>query len=297
MPPDSRAIALFLDMLLAERGAAGNTVLAYGRDLAGASDTLGGRLAGADEADMRRLFADWAALKPASIARKRSALRRFFGFLLMEGIRADNPMSAIAAVKPGRGLPKTLSKAEMLAMFAVLDADVADDAPGARRMKALVELLYGSGLRATELVSLPRHAIRPTQPFAIISGKGGKERLVPLSPAAMAAAAAHAADVPRDMAYLFPSGRSHLSRVRLFQMVKALAARAGINPLRVSPHVLRHAFATHLLEGGADLRVLQTLLGHADIGTTEIYTHVSAGRLVETVTTLHPLAGDAPSTR
>ena len=288
---DGAAIDRFLEMMAAERGAARNTLLAYGRDLEGASADLSGGLAAADTADLERLFAGWATLAPASVARKRSALRRFFAFLVAEGIRPDNPAGAIAGVKPGRPLPRTLSVDEVDRMFAVLAGLQADDpGPAPVRLKALIELLYGSGLRATELVSLPRNAIRPPQPFAIVRGKGDKERMIPLSPAALAAVEAQLAFVPRDSRYLFPSGRSHLSRIRLYQMVKALAARAGIAPDRVSPHVLRHAFATHMLANGADLRALQTLLGHADISTTERYTHVDSARLVATVRGLHPLA-------
>ncbi len=288
--PDSRAIALFLDMLASERGAARNTLLAYGRDLEGASADLSGRLAGAGGEDLERLFAGWADLAPASLSRKRSALRRFFAFLVAEGIRPDNPALAIAGVKAGRPLPKTLSVDEVDRLFATLDTDLAD-APGpqAVRLKALIELLYGSGLRATELVALPRNAIRPPQPFAIVRGKGEKERMIPLSPAALSAVAAQLQLVPKDSRWLFPSGRTHLSRIRLYQLVKALAARAGLSPDRISPHVLRHAFATHMLANGADLRALQTLLGHADISTTERYTHVDSARLVATVKGLHPL--------
>jgi integrase/recombinase XerD len=289
--PDPRTIALFLDMLASERGAAKNTLAAYGRDLAGASEDLAGRLATAEPADLARLFAGWQALAPASLARKRSALRRFFGFLVAEGIRPDNPAATIDGVKPGRPLPKTLSPQEVDRLLETLDADIAENpGPQAIRLKALLELLYGSGLRATELVSLPRNAIRPPQPFAIVTGKGNKERMIPLSPAALTAVEAQLALVPKDSRWLFPSGRTHLSRIRLFQLVKALGARAGIAPDRISPHVLRHAFATHMLQNGADLRALQTLLGHADISTTERYTHVDGARLAATVKGLHPLA-------
>ena len=156
-------------------------------------------------------------------------------------------------------------------------------------MAALLELLYGSGLRATELVSLPRNAIQPDRPFLILRGKGGRERLVPVSDRARAAVALWREHVAADRAFLFPSGKGHLSRVRLYQLIRALAAAAGIPPDRISPHVLRHAFATHLLEGGADLRALQSMLGHADIATTEIYTHVDSRRLVELVNERHPL--------
>ncbi|MBV9527387.1 tyrosine-type recombinase/integrase, partial [Sphingomonas sp.] len=164
------------------------------------------------------------------------------------------------------------------------------DEPAAVRNLALLELLYGSGLRATELVSLPRGALRKGQPFLIVRGKGAKERLVPISSRAEDAIARWIGRVPGDAMWLFPSGKQHLSRVRLFQIVRHMAADAGIAPERVSPHVLRHAFATHLLSGGADLRVLQSLLGHADIATTQIYTHVDSARLVELVNTRHPLA-------
>lgn len=290
--PDSRAIALFLDMLVAEKGAARNSVLAYGSDLRLASAVLAGGLTQADEAALAALFAGWGALKPASIARKRSALRRFFAFLASEGLRPDDPSLSIAGVGPARPLPKTLSGADVSRMFAQLEAELAamPEAGAALRLKALFELLYGSGLRATELVSLPRHAIRPPQPYAIVRGKGGKERLVPVSEPALAAVAAWHPHIAKDSKWLFPSGKSHLSRVRLYQMVKALAARSGIDPARVSPHVLRHAFATHMLENGADLRVLQTLLGHADISTTERYTHVESARLQAAVEQMHPLA-------
>jgi len=292
--PDDRAIALFLDMLAAERGAAANTLSAYGRDLAGASQTLGGGLAAASPGQIESLFAGWRDLAPASVSRKRSALRRFFGFLTAEGIRADNPALLIAGVKPGRPLPKTLTVEDVDRLLAVVDADLAEEATPQRvRLKALVELLYGSGLRATELVSLPRNAIRPPQPYAIVTGKGNKERLIPLSPAALKAVETQLALVPKDSRFLFPSGKGHFTRVRLYQLVKAMAGRAGIDPQRVSPHVLRHAFATHMLANGADLRALQMLLGHADISTTELYTHVDSGRLVSTVQRLHPLGEDS----
>jgi len=285
---DREAIALFLDMLTAERGAAANTVAAYGRDLAQASERLGGRLAAADGAALAGLGEEWRDLARASVARKASALRRFFGFLAAEGHRPDDPSRDLPRPAAARPLPKTLSNADVDRLFAVLED--APETPANLRRRALVELLYGSGLRATELVSLPRGAIRPDRPYAVLRGKGDKERLVPVGDRALAAVAAHAAQVPADARYLFPSGAKHLSRVRLFQIVKALAAQAGIPPDRISPHVLRHAFATHLLEGGADLRALQTMLGHADISTTQIYTHVQTRHLVDLVRAKHPLA-------
>ncbi|WP_279379516.1 tyrosine recombinase [Polymorphobacter arshaanensis] len=287
---DQRAIALFIDMLAAEQGAARNTLLAYERDLRGASETLGGALVAADSAALARLGASWSVLARASVARKGSALRRFFGFLQRDGLRADDPARDLPSPVAARPLPKTMDGGDIARLFAALDDY--PQTPATLRLRALVELLYGSGLRATELVSLPRHAVQPGRGFAILTGKGGKERLVPIGSRAAAAVEAHAVNVPKDARYLFPSGAKHLSRIRLYQMVKALAADAGIPPDRISPHVLRHAFATHLLEGGADLRALQILLGHADIATTQIYTHVQTKHLVDLVTSKHPLGDD-----
>ena len=288
---DARARALFLDMLAAEEGVARNTILAYERDLRLASDKLGGALTTAAEADLARLAASWDGLARASVARKASALRRFYGFLAQEGHRADDPSRHLPRPGAARSLPKTLSAAEAAAMCD-LAARLSEERPGMRsaRLRALIELLYGSGLRATELVSLARHAIVAGRPYAIVRGKGNKERLVPVGRAALDAVAAYVPHIPAASPYLFPSGRAHLTRVRLFQLVRALAGEAGIAPERVSPHVLRHAFATHLLGGGADLRALQTMLGHADIATTQIYTHVEGSRLAEIVNSKHPLA-------
>ena len=288
---DRQLIAAFLEMLAAEAGAALNTRLAYGRDLEGASALLGGRLSGASQAELKRLSEAWLALKPATVARKAAALRRFYGFLHDEGLRSDDPSAALPRPAGGRALPKILGHDSVAALFAELDRRRREE-PGAAalRLTALVELLYGSGLRATELVSLPRHAVHPDKPFLILRGKGSRERLVPISDRARAAVAEWASLVPRDSLWLFPSGKSHLSRVRLHQLLKQLASASGVAPERISPHVLRHAFATHLLEGGADLRALQMLLGHADIATTQIYTHVDSARLVELVNARHPLA-------
>src|SRR4051812_43642693 len=278
-------------MMAAEAGAARNTLLAYERDLRGASEQLGGSLSGASAEKLKSLSEAWMPLKRSTVARKAAALRRFFGFLHDEGFRADDPSSALPRPSGGRPLPKVLGHDAVDALFAELERRRRDEAgPAALRVTALGGLLYGSGVGATELVSLPRHALRPDQAFLILRGKGDKERLVPISDRARAAVAEYSALVPRDQPWLFPSGRKHLSRVRLFQLVRELAAAAGIPPERVSPHVLRHAFATHLLEGGADLRALQLLLGHADIATTQIYTHVDSRRLVELVNARHPLA-------
>ena len=289
---DRRSIAAFLEMMAAEAGAARNTLLAYQRDLDGASNLLEGRLAAASPDELKRLAEAWMPLKRATVARKAAALRRFFGFLHDEGMRRDDPSSALPRPGAERGLPRVLDHQAVDALFAEIERRKSEGGTAALRLAALVELLYGSGLRATELVSLPRAAVSPDRPFLIIAGKGGRERLVPISDRARAAVASWSAHVPRDALYLFPSGSKHLSRVRLYQLIKALAADSGIPPERISPHVLRHAFATHLLEGGADLRAVQMLLGHADIATTQIYTHVDSKRLIELVNARHPLATD-----
>jgi integrase/recombinase XerD len=291
---DRQLIAAFLEMMAAEAGAATNTLLAYERDLRGASELLGGRLADAAPEALKSLAGQWAELKRATVARKSAALRRFYAFLQDEGLRADDPSPALPRPAGGRTLPKILDHHHVDGLFAEIDRRLRES-PGAAalRLSALVELLYGSGLRATELVSLPRHALRPDQPFLILRGKGGKERLVPISDRARAAVTAWSALVPRDSPWLFPSGKAHLTRVRLYQLIRELAAGAGIPPERISPHVLRHAFATHLLEGGADLRALQLLLGHADIATTQIYTHVDSRRLIDLVNSRHPLADES----
>jgi integrase/recombinase XerD len=288
---DATAIDRFLEMMAAQAGAAANTLAAYRRDLTLASAALDGTLAIADRAALERLADGWGELSKATVARKAAALRRFFGYLVDDGDRADDPSPALPRPGTKRSLPRTLDHGDVERLFAAIDARLAREPviPTDLRLSALFELLYGSGLRATELVSLPRGAIHPDRPFLILKGKGGRERLVPISDRARAAVAAWRAHVATDQAFLFPSGGTHISRVRLFQLVRTLAAEAGIAPERISPHVLRHAFATHLLEGGADLRALQTMLGHADIATTEIYTHVDSRRLVELVNERHPL--------
>jgi integrase/recombinase XerD len=287
---DGQLIAAFLEMLAAEAGAALNTRLAYERDLRGAAELLGGRLASAGQDELKRLAEAWLLLKRGTVARKAAALRRFYGFLQDEGIRKDDPSLALPKPVLQRPLPKILDSREVSALFEAAEARAASDEPLALRNLALLELLYGSGLRATELVSLPRGALRVGQPFLILRGKGAKERLVPISSRAEQAVVRWREHVPGGSPWLFPSGKKHLTRIRLYQLVQAMAADAGILPERISPHVLRHAFATHLLSGGADLRVVQSLLGHADIATTQIYTHVDSARLVELVNTRHPLA-------
>jgi integrase/recombinase XerD len=288
---DRALVDQFCDMMAAEAGAARNTLLAYRRDLEAAAEVVGS-LEGADADGLKTLGAAWSALAASTVARRSASLRRFYGFLFDEGLRGDDPSAALPRPKLQRPLPKVLDAQEVEAMFAEVDGRAASGEPLALRNLALLELLYGSGLRATELVSLPRRALRQGQPFLILRGKGDKERLAPVSERAAEAVKKWLPHVPDASPWLFPSGKSHLSRVRLFQLVRSMAALAGIAPDRVSPHVLRHAFATHLLAGGADLRVLQSLLGHADIATTQIYTHVDAARLVELVNTRHPLATD-----
>lgn len=289
---NARLIDRFLEMMSAERGASRNTILAYRRDLEQAAELVRGSLGDADAAALRALMAAYRTLAASSAARKLSALRQFFAFLEDEGERTDNPALDIARPATRRPLPRILSHDDVDRLFAQASEEAAGEAApaNAMRMLLLLELLYGSGLRASELVSLPRRAVAGERQFLIVRGKGDKERLVPLSDRAREALDRWLPLLADGTPWLFPSGKAHLSRVRLFQMLRELAARAGVDPAGVSPHVLRHAFATHLLEGGADLRALQMMLGHADIATTEIYTHVDSRRLVELVNRRHPLA-------
>lgn len=277
-------------MLAAERGAAANTLAAYRRDLDGAEEALGD-LTQADGPALASLGKVWADLAPASLARKCSALRQFYGFLIDEGLRGDDPSPALPKPRTRRPLPRLLSHGEVELLLARAEEEAAGDRPEAVRLLALLELLYGSGLRATELVSLPLSAVPRDAPFLTVTGKGGQQRMVPVSTRARLVLSRWLSLRPEGSKHLFPSRGSvgHLTRIRLFQLLRELAGRAGIAPDKISPHVLRHAFATHLLEGGADLRVLQTLLGHADIATTQIYTHVDSARLVALVNARHPL--------
>lgn len=290
----SAAVEAFLDMLAAERGAAANTIAAYRRDLDGAEADIGD-LSSASRESVARLAGTWARLAPSTVARKSSALRQFFGFVLDEGWRQDDPSGALPRPSARRPLPKVLSHDAVDRLFERAELEAESGKPGAVRQLALLEMLYGSGLRATELVSLPVSAVPRDAPMLTVMGKGGQARMVPVSDRAREALSCWL-DVRGDNSrFLFPSRGRHLTRVRLFQLLKELAVRADVPPESVSPHVLRHAFATHLLEGGADLRVLQTLLGHADISTTQIYTHVDAARLVALVNTRHPLARSGTS--
>lgn len=295
-------VEAFLEMMAVERDASPHTLSAYGRDLADAEVWLGdaGGLMGASQEAVEAWFADLSrrGLSAATAARRRSSVRQFYRFALGEGWRSDDPSRRIDAPKQGRSLPKTLSRDEIEALLAA--AGAADSAAGLR-LVALVEMAYASGLRVSELLGLKVEAVRRDPAYLIVRGKGGKERLAPLNPAARQAikawlAARDAARKPNtpDSAWLFPShGKTgHLTPRRFAQLLDQAAIAANIDPARVSPHVLRHAFATHLLEGGADLRVVQTLLGHADISTTQIYTHVATDRLAQVVHSRHPLAKD-----
>ena len=289
MTGDDRALVdRFLDMLASEAGASRHTLSAYRGDLSAAAAVIPS-LGQASLDDLARLAPAWSTLAAATLARRSAALRRFYGFLQEEGYRTDSPAAALPRARQVRPLPRILDSDDIGAMFRVAEDKAASDEPGALRNLVLLELLYGSGLRASELISLPRRAFRKEQPFLILRGKGDKERLVPVSSRAAAAVERWSAQLA-DGPWLFPSRTGHISRVRLFQIMRSLAGEAGIAPERVSPHVLRHAFATHLLAGGADLRALQTLLGHADIATTQIYTHVDSERLVQLVNERHPLA-------
>ena len=296
---DHGLIDRFLEMMAAEIGASPNTVSAYRSDLSASSIFLKGQLNCATESDLQKLAQSWEALARATVARKSATLRRFFAFLEDEKLRVNNPAAALPRIASARSLPKILSKDDIEKLFGAIAAQPGGE-PAQMRMKALMELLYGSGLRATELVSLPLWSFSPDRPYLIVRGKGSKERLVPVSDRARAAVVVwlsfrSAGGLGAGSSWLFPSGRSHLSRIRLFQLIRARAVSAGLPPERVSPHVLRHAFATHLLEGGADLRALQMMLGHADIATTEIYTHVDSKRLVDLVNSTHPLVDETLS--
>lgn len=285
-------IEAFLEMMAVERDASPHTLSAYERDLTDADSRLDGGLAGADETALEAWYADLSrrGLSAATAARKRSSVRQFYRFALQEGWRADDPSRRLEAPRQGRGLPRVLDRE---AVERLLAAAARSDAGAAVRLVCLIELTYASGLRVSELLGLKLQAVARDPAFLTVRGKGGKERLAPLNtPARTAIAAWLPLRSPADSPWLFPSrGRSgHLTPRRFDQLLKAAALEAGLDPATVSPHVLRHAFATHLLEGGADLRILQTLLGHADIATTQIYTHVTSDRLSDVVSRNHPLA-------
>ena len=299
----------FLEMMSAERGASDNTLAAYARDLEDAAAFLGGRLAGAGANDIRAFLDDVAArgFAASSQARKLSSLRQFFRFLYAEGVRDDDPTATLDAPKKARPLPRTMREDAVSVLLARAETEKREAEGDARahaaacRRHALAETLYATGLRVSELVALPVTVALRAERFFIVRGKGGKERVVPLSHSARAAlrewlairatqpgAEAGAEESP----FLFPSSSEggHVPRQVFARELKALAARAGVPAAKVSPHVLRHAFASHLLQNGADLRAVQQLLGHSDISTTQIYTHVLENRLAETVARHHPLA-------
>ena len=296
---NNRLVALFIDMLAAERGAAINTQAAYQRDLGSLAVFLQSRktdLSAAAADDLRAYLAELDArgLAGSSVARQVSVLKRFYKFLLLEKFRPDNPAEGLARPKAQRPLPKLLSPEETQRLIdAAYQLPQASDKQVADRLRAIcmIEVLYAAGLRVSELVSLPRAAL--DGPFMLVRGKGGRERMVPLSEAAQRAMADWLAYKGTDSSlFLFPAGgkSGHLTRQRFAQILETLAIKAGIAPSRVSPHVVRHAFATHLVQGGADLRAVQHMLGHADISTTQIYTHVLDERKRQLVEEAHPLA-------
>ena len=293
-------IDAFLEMMAVERAAARNTLTAYAKDLVDARGFLGrdgGDLDTASAEAIEAYFRDLGArgLSPATAARRRSAVRQFYRFVLGEGWRSDDPSRRVEAPKAGRPLPKVLSRDAVERLIA---AAAAKDGAQGLRLACMIELLYASGLRISELLNLPLAALARDPAFLMVKGKGGKERLAPLNEAARTATKAYlevrAGFLPKgikDSPWLFPSrsASGRLTARRVSQLLEDAAVMAGIDRQKVSPHVLRHAFATHLLEGGADLRVIQTLLGHADIATTQIYTHVAGDRLAEVVKSKHPL--------
>jgi integrase/recombinase XerD len=309
---DPKLINLFLDMLAAEQGAGDNTLDAYRRDLTDFSEFLGRggqSFAGAETQTLRNYLADLdtRGFKSSSVARRLSAMRHLFRFLLNERIRSDDPAAILSGPKRGRGLPKVLSIADVDRMLTRSKELTETDASPARRVRALrlnclLEVLYATGLRVSELVALPLSAARRDARMIVVRGKGNKERLVPLNEASRQAMVDYLAamealkpekkkNAPASK-WLFPSfGESgHLTRQHFARDLKELAGASGLAPRLVSPHVLRHAFASHLLHNGADLRIVQTLLGHTDISTTQIYTHVVEERLKSLVRDLHPLA-------
>lgn len=301
MPKDLHLVSTFLEMMSAERGAAANTIEGYGRDLESYADFLDNRnvlLGDAARQDITAFLAELEAqgLSARTAARQLSAIRQFYKFLAGEQIRSDDPTKIIAAPKLPVGLPKVLSVEEVDTLLAQAETESAVLDPktpkGARSQKlyVLLELLYATGMRVSELVGLKRNAVMRDASFLTIVGKGGRERVVPLNDRAQDAIIVYLQSTPKDN-FLFPanSASGHLERQVFARDLKALAGRAGLPPALVSPHVLRHAFASHLLQGGANLRIVQALLGHADISTTQIYTHVLDERLRELVESHHPL--------
>ncbi len=302
MPGDkavNRHVDSFLDMMSAERGASPHTLEAYARDLENLTQDLGADVSQASAEQLRAFLSRLMSqgLKPTTAARKLSCLRQFYQFLFAEGVRADDPTSTLDSPKQGARLPKYLGEEEV---DLLLDACREKSTPRALRLTAVLELLYATGLRITELVSLPLTTVARDRPVLIVRGKGNKERMVPIGAPARAAVSAYLevreSFMPvsqKSSPWLFPAQtiNGHMNRGAVSKALKDLAIEAGIPPTRVSPHVLRHSFASHLLAHGADLRSLQQMLGHADISTTQIYTHVLDERLRRLVETSHPLSG------
>lgn len=293
-------ISRFLEAMSAERDASRNTLEAYGRDLLSFHENLSNNkdLSSVSREDIERYLGDLDTLGRAASTRARvlSSLKSFYRFLFLEGLRDDDPAAQISGPRLGKRLPATLSETDVDALISELYKDSENPSKRLRNI-AIVEILYATGLRVTELVSLPVAATTGDPRMILVRGKGGRERMVPLSDPARQAITEWLVDRNSNKAiksstYLFPArGKSgHLTRQSVFLMLKDLAAKAGLDPSKISPHVVRHAFATHLLSNGADLRAIQTLLGHADISTTEIYTHVLEDRLRELVLEKHPLA-------
>jgi len=298
--PWSRRLEAFLEMLAAERGAARLTLAAYRNDLLDLAEFLTARGTALEDADAAGLHDYLAAmttrrLAPRTLARRLSALRQFFRFLVSDGVRSDDPTSGLASPRLGRPLPKILGESEVERLIAAAASWPGDEGV---RLRCLLELLYATGLRVSELIGLPLAGAQRDPRFLLVRGKGGRERVVPLGPPARQALAAylecrsHFLLGRQPSRWLFPSRgqNGHLTRQRCGQLLKELALAAGLDPARLSPHVLRHAFASHLLDHGADLRSVQQMLGHADIATTQIYTHVQGERLRRLVESAHPLA-------
>ena len=275
----------FLEAMAVERGSSRNTLEAYGRDISGFIEHIGGKVETCDAKDIESYLRALSGegISPKSRARKLSAIKQFFMFLYVEKIRTDNPAVNVETPKIGKALPKYLTQTEVEALLMAAEKDM--------RMNLLLEILYATGLRVSELVSLKTNAIRREGEdfFVFVKGKGNKERIVPLGTKAVAAFERYIEEVSPSE-FLFASGKSHLTRQRFGQLLKELAIVAGIDPAKVSPHVIRHSFASHLLEHGADLRLVQELLGHEQIATTEIYTHIQQGKLQKVVEEFHPLA-------
>jgi len=296
--PASKHLEAFFEMLAAERGAAPSTLAAYRGDLFDLAVFLAARGMPVETADAAALHAyldSATGVGPRTLARRISAMRQFYKFLVIDGIRRDDPAADLETPGLGRPLPKILSENEVAGLIAAARAGARGEGD---RLVCLVELLYATGLRISELVTQPLAAAQRDPRFLVVTGKGGRERVVPLSEPSRAALAAYLTSRDRFLTgsrpsrWLFPSrGRAgHLTRQRAGQLLKELAVKAGLDPERLSPHVLRHAFASHLLDHGADLRSVQQMLGHADIATTQIYTHVLSDRLRKLVETAHPLA-------